>query len=140
MAREQARKDLPLSTYTEAYWKIDLHNLLHFLAVADGRPRPAGDPRITPQTIGQQIVRAAVSAGLGSVFGLSPSRDGAEPPGRRRDCSAFRAGKPDAKRLPSKNRHFLAPRTNRGKISSAAARRDECFDKLQRLGMVGRSD
>lgn len=31
VAREQARKDLPLSTYTEAYWKMDLHNLLHFL-------------------------------------------------------------------------------------------------------------
>lgn len=31
IAREQARKVLPLSTYTEAYWKIDLHNLLHFL-------------------------------------------------------------------------------------------------------------
>ena len=31
VAREQARKDLPLSTYTELYWKIDLHNLLHFL-------------------------------------------------------------------------------------------------------------
>ena len=31
VAREQARKDLPLSTYTEAYWKTDLHNLLHFL-------------------------------------------------------------------------------------------------------------
>ena len=31
VAREQARKDLPLSTYTEAYWKIDLHNLLLFL-------------------------------------------------------------------------------------------------------------
>ncbi len=31
IAREQARKDLPLSTFTEAYWKIDLHNLLHFL-------------------------------------------------------------------------------------------------------------
>jgi thymidylate synthase (FAD) len=31
IAREQARKDLPLSTYTEAYWKIDLNNLLHFL-------------------------------------------------------------------------------------------------------------
>lgn len=29
VAREQARKDLPLSNYTEAYWKIDLHNLLH---------------------------------------------------------------------------------------------------------------
>lgn len=34
VAREQARKDLPLSTYTEAYWQIDLHNLLnHFLAL-----------------------------------------------------------------------------------------------------------
>jgi thymidylate synthase (FAD) len=31
VAREQARKDLPLSTYTEAYWKCDLHNLFHFL-------------------------------------------------------------------------------------------------------------
>lgn len=33
VAREQARKDLPLSTYTMAYWKIDLHNLLHFLGL-----------------------------------------------------------------------------------------------------------
>lgn len=33
IAKEQARKDLPLSTYTEAYWKIDLHNLLHFLSL-----------------------------------------------------------------------------------------------------------
>lgn len=31
VAREQARKDLPLSTYTEAYWFIDLHNLFNFL-------------------------------------------------------------------------------------------------------------
>jgi len=31
IAREQARKDLPLCTYTEAYWKMDLRNLLHFL-------------------------------------------------------------------------------------------------------------
>jgi thymidylate synthase (FAD) len=31
IAREQARKDLPLATYTESYWKIDLHNLFHFL-------------------------------------------------------------------------------------------------------------
>lgn len=31
VAREQARKDLPLSNYTEAYWKMDLHNLLHYL-------------------------------------------------------------------------------------------------------------
>lgn len=31
VAREQARKDLPLSTYTRAYWKCDLHNILNFL-------------------------------------------------------------------------------------------------------------
>lgn len=33
VAKEVARKDLPLSTYTEAYWKIDLHNLMHFLSL-----------------------------------------------------------------------------------------------------------
>ena len=31
IARELARINLPLSLYTEWYWKIDLHNLLHFL-------------------------------------------------------------------------------------------------------------
>ena len=31
VAYEQARSVLPLGTYTEAFWKIDLHNLLHFL-------------------------------------------------------------------------------------------------------------
>jgi thymidylate synthase (FAD) len=31
LVREQARMVIPLSTYTEWYWKIDLHNLLHFL-------------------------------------------------------------------------------------------------------------
>ncbi len=31
MARELARIALPLSLYTEWYWKIDLHNLFHFL-------------------------------------------------------------------------------------------------------------
>lgn len=31
LARELARMNLPLNCYTEWYWKIDLHNLLHFL-------------------------------------------------------------------------------------------------------------
>ena len=31
VAKEQARKDLPHSTYTELVWKMDVHNLLHFL-------------------------------------------------------------------------------------------------------------
>jgi thymidylate synthase (FAD) len=33
VARELARIDLPLSVYTQWYWKIDLHNLLHFLSL-----------------------------------------------------------------------------------------------------------
>ena len=33
LARELARMDLGLNTYTQWYWKIDLHNLLHFLAL-----------------------------------------------------------------------------------------------------------
>lgn len=37
LSRELARIHLPLSTYTEFYWKIDLHNLFHFLRLrADG--------------------------------------------------------------------------------------------------------
>jgi len=31
LARELARMALPLSAYTQWYWKIDLHNLFHFL-------------------------------------------------------------------------------------------------------------
>jgi thymidylate synthase (FAD) len=33
VARELARAVLPLSSYTQWYWKIDLHNLLHFVAL-----------------------------------------------------------------------------------------------------------
>jgi len=31
LARELARMTLPLNTYTQWYWKTDLHNLLHFI-------------------------------------------------------------------------------------------------------------
>lgn len=33
IARELARIVTPVSTYTEWYWKVDLHNLLHFLSL-----------------------------------------------------------------------------------------------------------
>jgi thymidylate synthase (FAD) len=56
VAREQARKDLPLSTYTEAYWKIDLHNLLHFLALRMDRHAQA-EIRAYSETIGEEIVK-----------------------------------------------------------------------------------
>jgi thymidylate synthase (FAD) len=55
VAREQARKDLPLSTYTEAYWKIDLHNLLHFLQLRmDAHAQQ--EIREYATVIGEQIV------------------------------------------------------------------------------------
>jgi thymidylate synthase (FAD) len=55
IAREQARKDLPLSTYTEAYWKCDLHNLLHFLALRMDR-NAQQEIRDYAQVIGIRIV------------------------------------------------------------------------------------
>lgn len=33
LARELARMDLTLNYYTQWYWKVDLHNLLHFLSL-----------------------------------------------------------------------------------------------------------
>ena len=33
LARELARMDLTLNFYTQWYWKVDLHNLLHFLSL-----------------------------------------------------------------------------------------------------------
>ena len=55
VAREQARKDLPLSTYTEAYWKIDLHNLLHFLSLRMDK-HAQQEIRAYAETIGREIV------------------------------------------------------------------------------------
>jgi thymidylate synthase (FAD) len=55
VAREQARKDLPLSTYTEAYWKIDLHNLLHFLGLRMDK-HAQQEIRAYAETIGHEVV------------------------------------------------------------------------------------
>lgn len=57
VAREQARKDLLLSTYTEAYWKIDLHNLFHFLQLRMN-PAAQGEIREYARVIGERIVSA----------------------------------------------------------------------------------
>lgn len=55
VAREQARKDLPLSTYTEAYWKTDLRNLLGFLGLRmDGHAQQ--EIRSYADVIGDEIV------------------------------------------------------------------------------------
>ena len=59
VAREQARKDLPLSTYTEAYWKIDLQNLLHFLELRMDE-HAQEEIRAYANVIGNRIVAAWV--------------------------------------------------------------------------------
>lgn len=56
VAKEQARKDLPLSTYTEAYWKIDLHNLIHFLGLRMDAHAQL-EIREYATALGEQIVR-----------------------------------------------------------------------------------
>ncbi|MFO7765316.1 MAG: FAD-dependent thymidylate synthase [Pelovirga sp.] len=61
VAREQARKDLPLSTYTEAFWQIDLHNLLHFLALRMDSHAQL-EIRRYAETIGEKIVKTWVPA------------------------------------------------------------------------------
>jgi thymidylate synthase (FAD) len=59
VARELARIQLPLATYTEFYWKIDLHNLLHFLSLrAD--PHAQKEIRDYAEPILHEIVRTWV--------------------------------------------------------------------------------
>lgn len=43
VARELARANLPITTYTEAYWKMDLHNLFNFIRL---RKSPQAQPEI----------------------------------------------------------------------------------------------
>jgi thymidylate synthase (FAD) len=54
LAREVARINLPLSAYTEWYWKIDLHNLFHFLSLRLD-PTAQYEIRVYAETITEMI-------------------------------------------------------------------------------------
>jgi thymidylate synthase (FAD) len=58
VAREIARIDLPVSTYTQWYWKIDLHNLLHFLSLRVDE-RAQWEIRAFAQVIAGMVKRVA---------------------------------------------------------------------------------
>ncbi len=58
IARELARINLPLSLYTEWYWKIDLHNLLHFLKLRMDK-HAQYEIRIYAETMGEIVKRVA---------------------------------------------------------------------------------
>jgi thymidylate synthase (FAD) len=58
LAREIARINLPVSNYTEWYWKVDLHNLFHFLKLRID-PHAQYEIRVYGEAMAQ-IVEAAV--------------------------------------------------------------------------------
>jgi thymidylate synthase (FAD) len=132
VAREQARKDLPLSTYTEAYWKIDLHNLLHFLALRMD-PHAQQEIRDYAATIGEKIVQplfpvvweAFQDYRLGGLF-LS-----------RVEIAVMQQllSRPKAGRYFSIE-DFLAVQDDSWKSLARSRERDECRRKMEELGLL----
>ncbi|MSR60366.1 MAG: FAD-dependent thymidylate synthase [Planctomycetaceae bacterium] len=134
VAREQARKDLPLSTYTEAYWKIDLHNLLHFLALRmDSHAQQ--EIRDYATAIGEQIVQRLfpiVWEAFRDYRLTSMALSGLEIGVLQR--MAVRA------RLPGKSvwteEDFSAAHDESWRSLARCRERDECRTKLELLGLL----
>lgn len=131
IAREQARKDLPLSTYTEAYWKIDLHNLLHFLALRMDSHAQL-EIRRYAETIGREIV-APLFPLVWEAFldyrveALRLTRLDREVIGRLAAAGS---------RLPAAHADFLAAQDPSWQGLERSRERDECLQKLVSLGLV----
>jgi len=128
IAREQARKDLPLSTYTEAYWKIDLHNLLHFLALRMD-PHAQLEIRRYAETIGREIVAPLFPLCWEAFcdYRLEALRL------TRLDQEVIRRL---AGRLPASHADFLAAQDPSWASLERCRERDECLAKLVALGLV----
>ena len=54
LSRELARMNLPVSVYTQWYWKTDLHNLLHFLRLRMD-PHAQKEVRVYADALGQIV-------------------------------------------------------------------------------------
>lgn len=139
VAREQARKDLPLATYTEAYWKIDLHNLLHFLALRMDSHAQL-EIRNYAQAIGEQIVaplfpvvwEAFQDYRMQSMF---LTRLDVQVIQRLTEASSAAGATP-----PFSEEAFLAAQDPKWAELKRSRERDECRAKLQRLGLVSEQD
>ena len=135
VAREQARKDLPLSTYTEAYWKVDLHNLLHFLALRMDSHAQL-EIREYSATIGRKIVQPLLPM-VWEAFedyrlhasGLSRLEIGCI---QRLMQHATANGRVP----PLSTADFLAVQDPSWRELTRSRERDECLVKLQELGVV----
>lgn len=134
VAREQARKDLPLSTYTEAYWKIDLHNLLHFLALRmDSHAQ--WEIRQYATTMGDQIV-APLFPLVWEAF-VDYRVDGMYLTRLDRELVARLIERASAAgRVRATLEDFLAVQPDDWAAMKRSRERDECRDKLIRLGIL----
>jgi len=130
VAREQARKDLPLSTYTEAYWKIDLHNLLHFLELRLA-PQSQWEIRRYAQTIGYEIIRPLFPL-VWEAF--EDYRLLAMPLSRLEQGVIERLAQ--AGKVPAAEEDFLVAQDPAWKELARCRERDECREKLRRLGLL----
>jgi thymidylate synthase (FAD) len=135
VAREQARKDLPLCTYTEAYWKVDLHNLLHFLSLRmDAHAQ--SEIRQYATTIGESIIRpmfpivweAFQDYRMGAMF---LSRLDAGVIARLTESAAQAGAAP-----PFSDDLFLAAQDASWTELKRCRERDECREKLVKLGLL----
>ena len=139
VAREQARKDLPLATYTEAYWKIDLHNLLHFLALRMDSHAQL-EIRNYAKALGEQIVaplfpivwEAFQDYRMQSAF-LTRLDVGVV---QRLTANAAAAGTAP----PFSEDAFLAAQDPKWADLKRSRERDECRFKLERLGLLVEQD
>ena len=130
VAREQARKDLLLSTYTEAYWKIDLHNLLHFLHLRMDDHAQQEINRYA-HAIGHEIVRPLFPVVWEAfvdyrVDAMRLTRLDQEV--LRRLCSAGH--------VPATQEQFLDAQHTGWAELKRCRERDECHEKLKRLGVL----
>lgn len=131
VAREQARKDLPLSTYTEAYWKVDLHNLLHFLALRMDSHAQL-EIRNYATAIGEQIIRplfpvvweAFLDYRMEAMF-LT-----------RLDIGVIQRLAAGGAEAPYSEEAFLAAQDPTWQSLKRSRERDECRSKLVRLGLM----
>ncbi len=132
VAREQARKDLPLSTYTEAYWKVDLHNLLHFLSLRmDSHAQQ--EIRDYATTIGEKIVKplfpivweSFVDYRMGGMFLTRLDKEVIK------NLSQSSQSSP-----PFSEEEFLNSQYTDWKELKRCRERDECRQKLVNLGLL----
>ncbi|MGI9453269.1 MAG: FAD-dependent thymidylate synthase [Pirellulales bacterium] len=134
IAREQARKDLPLSTYTEAYWKIDLHNLLHFLALRMDSHAQL-EIRRYAETIGNEII-AKLFPLCWEAF-LDYRVDAMRL--TRLDRGVIQRLASGATALPASREEFQTAQDESWVSLERCRERDECFAKLASLGLVTES-